>query len=71
MTEIECPNCKATVDIDSPLVVKEPAGLDLKVVCPKCGTQFVVTRIAHVRQQILKAEAAFARTRQGKARMKL
>ena len=66
MTEIECPSCKAKVDIDKPSVIKEEDGLDLKVVCPKCETQFVVARIKELRQKLLKAQFAFAKQKDGK-----
>ena len=65
MTVIECPACKAKVDIDKPTIIKEEDGLDLKVVCPKCETQFVVERIKELRPKLLKAQFAYVKQKDG------
>jgi hypothetical protein len=59
MTIIECPGCKARVDIDRTDVEKQEQGLHLIVKCPECTERFLLQRVAEVRQRLQVAEYGY------------
>jgi uncharacterized Zn finger protein len=65
MTIIECPSCKAKIDIDRPDVQKEEDGLDLIVQCPSCGKRFIIQQIKIVRQKLKVAEYGYTKNKDG------
>jgi transposase-like protein len=65
MTEIECPECKARVDIDRPSVIREEGGVDIRVRCPHCRAEFIIEKAEEVRRKLRKARYGFARFKDG------
>jgi predicted Zn finger-like uncharacterized protein len=65
MTEIECPECKARVDIDRPSIITGEGGVDLRVRCPQCRAEFVIEKVEEVRKKLRKARYGFARFKDG------
>jgi predicted RNA-binding Zn-ribbon protein involved in translation (DUF1610 family) len=66
VTVVECASCGGKVDLDNKSVKQEEYGTDLKVVCSNCGSQFVVARIAQVRQQLKVAQYGWKRDAKGR-----